>query len=223
MPEGHVAYVRGMIPVITASAYRCPVGSRIYACSKKKSMFAAPTRHHNVERPVSTASDPFFIELCAGSARVTTCLQFFGLKSSFGVDHKRQKSSGRLLTADLTTAEGQAVCEQWLASPNCVGIFAAPPCGTCSRARGIPIQLPCGKWIPGPKPLRTEELPDGVEHMTPIERTRVESANTLYAFVTKICLMCLSANKVVCIENPRSSLYWRTSFFAQGETDLHSA
>ena len=74
--------------------------------------------------------------------------------------------------------------------------------------------MPCGKWIPGPKPLRTEELPDGVEHMTPIERTRVESANTLYAFVTKICLMCLSANKVVCVENPRSSLYWRTSFFA---------
>jgi len=79
-------------------------------------------------------NDPFFIELCAGSARVTTCLQFFGLKSSFGVDHKRQKNSGRLLTADLTTDEGQALCLQWLASPNCVGIFAAPPCGTCSRA-----------------------------------------------------------------------------------------
>ena len=159
-------------------------------------------------------NDPFFIELCAGSARVTTCLQFFGLKSSFGVDHKRQKNSGRLLTADLTTDEGQALCLQWLASPNCVGIFAAPPCGTCSRARGIPVRLPSGKWVPGPKPLRTDSSPDGVQHMTPTERLRVNLANSLYALITKVCLLCLGANKVVCIENPRSSLFWRTSFFA---------
>ena len=92
--------------------------------------------------PKAMPQDPFFIELCAGSARVTTCLQFFGLKSSFGVDHKCQKNSGRLLTADLTSSEGQAICMQWLSSPNCVGIFAAPPCGTCSRARGIPLRLP---------------------------------------------------------------------------------
>ena len=164
--------------------------------------------------PTAMPQDPFFIELCAGSARVTTCLQFFGLKSSFGVDHKRQKNSGRLLTADLTSSEGQAICMQWLSSPNCVGVFAAPPCGTCSRARGIPLRLPTGKWVPGPKPLRTDDLPDGVKSLTGVEKTRVESANSLYAFVTKVCLMCLATQKVVCIENPRSSLYWRTSFFA---------
>ena len=130
------------------------------------------------------------------------------------MDHKRQKNSGRLLTADLTTDEGQALCLQWLASPNCVGIFAAPPCGTCSRARGIPVRLPSGKWVPGPKPLRTDSSPDGVQHMTPTERLRVNLANSLYAFITKVCLLCLGANKVVCIENPRSSLFWRTSFFA---------
>ena len=99
-------------------------------------------------------ADPFFLEICAGSARVTTCLQQLGLKSSFGVDHKRSKDAGRLLVADLTTPEGQALCWQWVKSPNCVGIFCAPPCGTCSRARGIPVRLPSGKKIPGPKPLR---------------------------------------------------------------------
>ena len=157
--------------------------------------------------------DPFFIEVCAGSARVTTCLQFFGLKSSFGVDHKRQKSSGRILVADLTTATGQAICRQWFSSPNCVGIFAAPPCGTCSRARGIPVKLPDGIWVPGPKPLRTDAKPDGVDTLTPLEQTRVNSANSLYAFITELSLACLASSKIVCIENPRSSLYWRTSFF----------
>jgi len=50
---------------------------------------AQPHDHPGIERPVSTASDPFFIELCAGSARVTTCLQFFGLKSQTTKDFRK--------------------------------------------------------------------------------------------------------------------------------------
>ena len=61
--------------------------------------------------------------------------------------------------------------------------------------------------------MRSDEQPDGVDTLTPLEQKRVDSANILYAFVTEICLMCLAAAKIVCIENPRSSLYWRTSFF----------
>lgn len=159
-------------------------------------------------------ADPFFLEICAGSARVTTCLQQLGLKSSFGVDHKRSKDAGRLLVADLTTPEGQALCWQWVKSPNCVGIFCAPPCGTCSRARGIPVRLPSGKKIPGPKPLRSEEQPDGFKHLTGTDKLRVKSANVLYQFITDLCLHCIARSLIVCIENPRQSLYWRTSFFA---------
>ena len=180
----------------------------------KPSLTESLSSPSGTELPPQASNDPFIIELCAGSARVTSCLQYFGLKSSFGVDHKRQRNSGRLLTADLTTSEGQALCFQWLSSPNCMGIFAAPPCGTCSRARGIPIRLPSGKIVPGPKPLRTDSMPDGVKYMTKTERARVNSANTLYAFITRVCLFCFSTQKLVCIENPRSSLYWRTSFFA---------
>lgn len=173
-----------------------------------------PGPNDEVTKPQTICSDPFIIELCAGSARVTSCLQYFGLKSSFGVDHKRQRNSGRLLTADLTSDEGQALCMQWLSSPHCMGVFAAPPCGTCSRARGIPVKLPSGRWIPGPKPLRNDDMPDGVLHMTKLERARVNSANTLYAFITRVALLCLHSQKLICIENPRSSLFWRTSFFA---------
>ena len=45
---------------------------------------------------------PFFIEICAGSARVTSCLQHLGLSASFGVDHKIHRNAGRVLVADLT-------------------------------------------------------------------------------------------------------------------------
>lgn len=158
-------------------------------------------------------NDPFFLEICAGSARVTSCLQHLGLKSSFGVDHKRQKNSGRLLVADLTSNEGQALCWKWIRSPNCVGIFVAPPCGTCSRARGIPVKLPNGKTVPGPKPLRSDDFPDGLPSLQGTSRLRVNAANALYQFITEICLYCINASLTVCIENPRSSIYWRTSFF----------
>ena len=136
-----------------------------------------------------------------------------GLSSSFGVDHKKQKHAGRILVADLTTAEGQALCWSWIKSPSCMGISCAPPCGTCSKARGIPITLPNGYKIAGPQPLRSEDCPDGVASMSYLNRRRVWSANALYKFITDVALFCLDVGLIVVIENPRSSLYWRTSFF----------
>ena len=63
-------------------------------CSRPNAHPAQPAQGVNSSR---CPQEPFIIELCAGSARVTSCLQHFGLKASFGVDHKRGKNSGRLL------------------------------------------------------------------------------------------------------------------------------
>ena len=95
-----------------------------------------------------------------------------------------------------------------------MGIFCAPPCGTCSKARGIPVVLPNGYKVAGPQPLRSEMHPDGLASMSYLNRRRVWSANVLYKFVTDLANYCLDVGKLVIIENPRSSLYWRTSFFA---------
>ena len=76
------------------------------------------------------------------------------------------------------------------------------------------MRLPSGKKIPGPKPLRSEEQPDGFKHLTGTDKLRVKSANVLYQFITDLCLHCIARSLIVCIENPRQSLYWRTSFFA---------
>ena len=169
----------------------------------------------------TTARDPFIIELCAGSARVTACLQQLGLSASFGVDHVKQKNAGKVLIADLTTRAGRDLCWTWLKSPNCVGMFAAPPCGTCSRARGIPIKLPNGFLIAGPQPLRTDEQPNGVSEMSYVNRLRVSQANAIYHFITAAAEFSLENNKLVCIENPRLSLYWKTTFFQSLVGRLH--
>jgi len=135
------------------------------------------------------------------------------ISASFGVDHIKQKNAGRVLIADLTTKAGRDLCWTWLKSPNCVGMFAAPPCGTCSRARGIPIKLPNGFLIAGPQPLRTDVQPNGVSKMSCINRLRVSQANAIYHFITAAAEFCLDNGKLVCIENPRLSLYWKTTFF----------
>ena len=149
-----------------------------------------PSGHPPIQHGAPT--DPFIIEICAGTARVTSCLQALGLKASFGVDHKRIKNAGRVLVADLTAPEGQKLCLEWIQSPSCAGIFCAPPCGTCSRARGIPITLPNGYKVAGPQPLRTDDMPDGVPHMSYLNRCRVKSANTLYQFITTLVHFCLA-------------------------------
>jgi len=90
-----------------------------------------------------------------------------------------------------------------------MGVFCAPPCGTCSRARGIPIKLPSGIKVAGPQPLRTDQQPDGVQHLNYVNKIRVAQANLLYKFVTDVALFCIGAGMIVVIENPRSSLYWK--------------
>ena len=131
---------------------------------------------------------PFFIEICAGSARVTSCLRHLGMTGSFGVDHKIVKHAGKVLVADLTCKHGQGLFRTWMNSPNLVGIFVAPPCGTCSRARGIPVQLANGVWVAGPQPLRSDQFPNGLRNLSWLNWQRVSSANKLYHFITSICL-----------------------------------
>ena len=193
-----------------------PVQDSLHARLNPEASFSQqpiPETNTGVASPKRGYQSPFFIEICAGSARVTSCLQHLGLSASFGVDHKIHRNAGRVLVADLTTIDGQTLCRLWMSSPNLAGIFVAPPCGTCSRARGIPVRLPSGQYVQGPQPLRSDIHPNGLGNLSWINRQRVTSANKLYHFVTSIVLDCIKRDLIVCIENPRSSLYWKTSFF----------
>lgn len=76
------------------------------------------------------------------------------------------------------------------------------------------MTLPNGLQVAGPQPLRSDSMPDGLPNMSHLNRLRVKSANALYKFVTQVAQYCISCGLIVVIENPRSSLYWRTSFFA---------
>ena len=156
---------------------------------------------------------PFVIELFAGSGRVTAHLKFYGIKDSFGVDHKKLSNIAPVMVCDLTTTEGQRLCKRWAGSKSCAGVFAAPPCGTCSRAREIQLRDAKGRRLPCPPPLRSDSSPNGLPNLSHQNRMRVSSANKLYHFLAELVVDLVKRKIPVVIENPRSSLYWLTSYF----------
>ena len=82
------------------------------------------------------------------------------MKSAFGVDNIRAKNaSSQVVVADLATPNGVRLLWQWLRNPNIVGIFLAPPWGSASRARQIPLKRKRGAQAQdsGPRPRRTDD------------------------------------------------------------------
>ena len=85
----------------------------------------------------------------------------------------------------------------------------APPCGTASKARSIPL---AGKG-PKPKPLRSPAFPEGLRKLTGVAAERVASANRLYSFAADIFAFCSKAGKICIVENPTNSLMWCTRWY----------
>ncbi|CAE7222589.1 unnamed protein product [Symbiodinium sp. CCMP2592] len=160
-------------------------------------------------RPSIASRFPVVLEIFAGTARVTAALRRCGFVGAQGVDHVVvDHAACPVLLADLTTQEGQRLTMMWLSSPHVVGVFIAPPCGTSSRAREIALPEP------SPAPLRSLTFPDGLPHLSGLNLVRVNRANQLYHFTTTICAEAHHRNLIIAVENPRSSLYWSTSFWA---------
>ena len=123
-----------------------------------------------------------------------------GLDGSQGVDHVPVPGAAcPALLVDLTSKGGQHLALQWLSSPHLVGVFLTPPRGICSRARGIPLV----DGHPGPNPLRSLRRSDLV---------CVNKANQLYQFLVTVCAAACDRCLLMAVENPRSSLFWHTSF-----------
>ena len=156
---------------------------------------------------------PIVIELFAGSGRVTAALKALGVRSAFGVDHRKISAVAPIMVADLTTRAGQALFMTWLEAPNLAGIFAAPPCGTCSLARNIKVRNSKGHVMSGPVPVRSVNFPEGFPNLKGTNLKRVLSANKLYAFLAKVMLIAHERGLILVIENQRSSLFWVTKYF----------
>ena len=91
--------------------------------------------------------------------------------------------------------------------------------GAClrySKAR----EIPAGPYAP--KPLRSNDSPEGLESLTGVDYLRVQAANALYCRACKIFKRCSELGKVVTLENPSNSYFWITVWWLQVQQNLQT-
>ena len=131
-----------------------------------------------------------------------------GWSCAQAVDHQcKSIASANMLIADLSTTDGQKLLRFWLGCPYLVGVFMAPPCGTASLARLLPV--------PAPPPLRDDCHPDGFPWLQGTNKIRAQKAKGLYNVVADTCEFSLDRPVLLVVENPRTSLMWKTTMWAR--------
>ena len=115
-----------------------------------------------ISHPNLNDAKPIAIELCSGSARLSSQLNASGFQA-IPVDWQRNAFQECCPTVKLDLADDQAVCvlTDVINAGHVVVMTAAVPCGTCSRAREIPLAASLLKGRKAPSPLRSAEFPMG--------------------------------------------------------------
>ena len=129
------------------------------------------------ERLSLPADSPLLIELCAGSSGLSSVAQARGF-AIMPVDHGKNQHvpQCRITQIDLTSAHAWDTLAFLIDQRPIPGVHFAPPCGTCSAARGIPL----ADGSEGPPVLRTDAFPWGVPWAAPVDAKRLKAANSIY-------------------------------------------
>ena len=152
-----------------------------------------------------------FLELCAGSASLSAEVKKLGL-DVFAFDHDSNRHQTKCKVISMDLSQPHAIDRISAIIHNCVvlGVHMGPPCGTCSKARGIPM----ADGTAGPQPLRSESHLLGLPNLRPHDRARVDAANLLYSQMGRLVEILESHNIPWTIENPTNSFLWDLPYFA---------
>ena len=158
----------------------------------------------------STTCRFVFIELCAGTANLSKTISQYLELDVIPVDYDRNQHHPRLpvVRLDLASPTQTSVILDLIALGHVEFIWMAPPCGTCSRAREIPV--PGRKF--SPKPLRSEAMPRGLPNLSEEDQVRVDKANRVYDNLFVVIEQAREKGIYVAIENPRRSLLWHFNY-----------
>ena len=143
---------------------------------------------------------PLIIEICAGIALLSKCFKDAGF-DHLAIDHSKNRFHPyvSICNVDLTKAHGWEFLNHVVTYYHVVFVHAAPPCGTCSRAREIARPN-------APRPLRTELQPLGIDGSTATEQARVDAANAIFAGLADFLIRCHAMSIPWSVENPSRSL-----------------
>ena len=171
------------------------------------------SRAPEVGDSVSLPGDgPLLVELCAGSAVLSSVASTRGF-STLAVDHalNRHTPKSKITVLDLSLPSSWSTLGYILENREVALLFAAPPCGTCSAVREIPL----ADGSMGPPVLRMHTYPYGVPDLSPHNPFKVEKANALYECLAEFLLPARKRNIPWMVENPTGSLLWILPCFAE--------
>ena len=146
------------------SKYPCPVGCGALVCSVRCTI---EHREHGCARDMFAC--PLFGERFSGpNYPLTKAVVLAGIGVQRPLD---------LLVADdpwdYSTTEGKQRLDSYEVEPALMSIHYGPECKTFSAARGKPFRSTAGRWLSGPRALRSELKPWGLDHLSPQEQVQV--------------------------------------------------
>ena len=158
-----------------------------------------------------------FIELCCGSAGLSAAFRTLGFQV-LAIDHSHNQHQPQVpcLALDLRLDSSWSFVERMVTSHATLLVHIAPPCGTASKAREIPLKN--GR---GPQPLRSPSHPLGLPHLSQYDQSRVDSANQIYIRAANFCLWLRKqvnrhgVSTHFCVENPLRSYMWMIPDFVR--------
>ena len=188
----------------------------------KPGVFPADTQAHFNHEGDYKQAEPgdkhrtvFLLDIFSGTAGVTAAFIQLG-GEALGLDHvvDKKRMRGPTSKVDLCKKDNQDLVVQWLEEGKVDGVILAPPCGTSSRAREIPV-FASGKRRSTPQPLRSQRHPNGLPSLRGLSALKVKLANKLYEFTRRIIDTCVRLYIPFVCENPLRSWMWFTTFFQQ--------
>eukprot|EP00435_Cladocopium_sp_Y103_P066931 s1136_g29.t1 len=179
---------------------------------------ATSSRSHEGDHQVSTTEGcfdhspprllreaPLFIEACCGSALLSACASKAGF-DILAIDFHGNKHRPfvHVVELDLRKESTWNFLEHLAATRTPFHFHAAPPCGTASRARDVPL----GPNQHGPPPLRSDEFPMGLPWIRGFWKDKLDSANAIYILLASFCFWLNALGVGWSIENPGRSYLW---------------
>ena len=64
----------------------------------------------------------------------------------------------------------------------------------------------------GPRPLRTDQFPNGIQGLSPSELSRLSLANKLYHLTAKPVRWACDVGCIFVVDGPQFSLFWAATF-----------
>ena len=160
---------------------------------------------------INSLEHVLILEICSGSAKFSHCCNEAGLHA-IPIDHSRNTHNTwhPTVTLDVSDTDQCSILLETIESGQVQVVLAALPCGTCSKAREIPLS----KYHHGPRPLRSSAFPRGLPNLEGVDAVKVQKANSIYDNVYTLILAALAMDVKVIIENPKNSYLWEIDQFS---------